>query len=141
MMRKTLSILVTIIGLVSLPALADVNGAITLSKKYANIAKVINKDYKGPDAAAGKAFFNRELTLKGKPVSCSSCHTANPADKGKHTATGKEILPLAPSANAKRFSDLDKVEKNFEKHCLEVIARDCTAAEKADYIAYLLTVK
>lgn len=141
MMRKTISILIAAIGLLSLPAMADVNGAVTLSKKYANVAKNIDKSYKGPDAEAGKAFFSRELLLKGKPVACASCHTANPAAKGKHMVTGKEILPLAPSANPKRFTELDKVEKNFEKHCQEVIARDCTAAEKADYIAFLLTVK
>lgn len=140
-MRKTISILVAMIGLLSLPALADVNGAVTLSKKYANIAKNIDKAYKGPNADAGKAFFTRELVLKGKPIACASCHTDNPAAKGKHIVTGKEIQPLAPSANAARFSDLDKVEKNFEKHCMEVIARDCSAAEKSDYIAYLLTIK
>jgi len=33
------------------------------------------------------------------------------------------------------------VEENFTKHCNEVIGADCTAAEKANYIAYLLTEK
>ena len=61
--------------------------------------------------------------------------------EGKHIVTKKPIKPLAPSANPERFSDVAKVEKNFEKHCLEIIGRDCTAQEKGNYIAYLLTVK
>ena len=74
-------------------------------------------------------------------MACASCHTANPAKPGKHIITGKPIKPLAPHANSARFGDLDKVEKNFEKHCLDVIGRDCTAQEKSNFIAYLLTVR
>jgi len=33
------------------------------------------------------------------------------------------------------------VEENFTKHCNESDRADCTAAEKANYIAYLLTEK
>lgn len=141
MMRKFVLSLMVAVGFVSLPALADVAGAQILADKYAHVAKNINPASKGASAEDGKAFFSRELTLHGKPVACASCHTANPAGMGKHMVTKKDILPLAPSANTKRFSDLDKVEKNFEKHCMDVIARGCTAQEKADFVAYLLTVK
>lgn len=142
MMRKfVLMMIAAAAGVVSLSAQADVAGAQILADKYAHVAKNINPASKGASAEDGKAFFLRELTLRGKPIACASCHTANPAATGKHIVTKKEIMPLAPSANAARFGDLDKVEKNFDKHCMDVINRACTAQEKADYIAYLLTVK
>jgi hypothetical protein len=43
--------------------------------------------------------------------------------------------------NHKRFSDVEKVEEQFTEHCNDIIGSDCTAAEKANYIAYLLTEK
>ena len=55
--------------------------------------------------------------------------------------TNKPIRPLAPAANEKRFTSVDTVEKNFTKHCNDIIGRDCTAQEKGNFIAYLLTVK
>jgi hypothetical protein len=55
--------------------------------------------------------------------------------------TNKPIRPLAPAVNDKRFTSVDKVEKNFTKHCNDIIGRDCTAQEKGNFIAYLLTVK
>lgn len=140
-MRKFSIALLAILGAASFSVQADSASAQKLADKYAAIAKHIDPNYKGLSADDGKAFFNRELTIKGKPVACATCHTANPANTGKNMVTGKPIKPLAPSANGKRFSDLDKVEKNFEKHCLEVIGRDCTAAEKGNFIAYLVSVK
>lgn len=142
MMRKfVLMMIAAAAGVVSLTAQADVAGAKILVDKYAHVAKNIDPASKGASAEGGKTFFERELMLRGKPIACASCHTANPAATGKHIVTKKEIMPLAPSANAARFGDLDKVEKNFEKHCQEVISRTCTAQEKADVVAYLLTVK
>jgi hypothetical protein len=140
-MKKISLILVAFIGLSALNANADVETAQKLADKYAVIAKNITPTSTGLSSDDGKAFFNRELTIKGKPVACASCHTANPADTGKHVVTGKPIRPLAPGANEKRFASIDKVEKNFTKHCNDIIGRDCTAQEKGNFIAYLLTVK
>lgn len=125
----------------SLSAQADVVSAQKLADKYAIIAKHITPSSTGLSASDGKAFFNREITVKGQQVACASCHTANPADTGKHIVTGKPIRPLAPSANPKRFSDIDKVEKEFTDHCNDVIGRDCSAQEKGNFITYLLSVK
>ena len=140
-MRNTSIALLAALGLFSASAFADPASAQKLADKYAVIAKNIDPNYKGLSADSGKAFFNRELTIRGKQVACASCHTANPANPGKHIVTKKPIKPLAPAANPERFSDVAKVEKNFEKHCLEIIGRDCTAEEKGNYIAYMLTVK
>jgi cytochrome c peroxidase len=139
-MQKLAYTLLLALGVASVPAQADVASAQKLADKYAAIAKTINPSAK-PSAEAGRAFFTRKILVSGKEISCSSCHTDNPAKQGKHIKDGKPIKPLTPTVNPKRFSDLDKVEVNFEKHCLEVLGKDCTAQEKADYITYLLTVK
>lgn len=90
-----------------------------------------------PSAERGQAFFN---SLHDKDWSCASCHTRNPAATGKHATTGKPIEPLAPAANPERFVSERSVEKWFSRNCKDVIGRLCTAAEKADVIAYLLSV-
>ena len=139
-MQKYAYILLTALGVVSFSAQADVASAQKLADKYMTFAKNINPSAKA-SADAGKAFYTRKIVVQGKEISCSSCHTDNPAAQGKNVKDGKAIKPLSPVANAKRFSDLDKVETNFEKHCLDILGKDCTAQEKADYITYLLTVK
>jgi len=140
---KNLSIvLAALLGLAAFSAQADVENAVKLEKKYQSFAKTANPEYGSPSAVDGKLFFNRKIKgANGKETSCSSCHSQNPANEGKHIVTGKKIAPLSPTVNFKRFADVDKVEENFTKHCNEVIGADCTAAEKANYIAYLLTEK
>jgi len=140
-MRKLSLALLAVLASASFSVHADPASAQKLADKYAQIANNIDVMYERLSPEDGKKFFNRKITFKGEQIACASCHTANPANTGKNMVTGKAIKPLAPSANPKRFADIDKVEKNFEKHCLEVIGRDCTAAEKGNFIAYLLTVK
>lgn len=141
-MKKTNILIATLLGFAAITAHADVANAVKLEKKYAAFAKTANPEYAGPSAVDGKFFFNRKIKLaNGKEAACASCHTANPADEGKHIITGKPIKPLSPNVNYKRFSDVDKVEEQFTKHCNDIIGSDCTAAEKANYIAYLLTEK
>jgi hypothetical protein len=88
-------------------------------------------------AARGQAFFTSK---HGKEWSCSTCHTAVPTVDGKHASTGKVISPMAPSANGNRFADVDKTEKWFRRNCNDVVGRECTPAEKADVLAWLLTL-
>lgn len=94
--------------------------------------------FQGFSAARGERLFN---SRHGNDWSCSSCHTDNPATTGKHAKTGKAIEPLAPAANAERFTNPKKVEKWFKRNCNDVLNRSCTAQEKGDVLAYLLTVK
>ncbi|MBA3696265.1 MAG: DUF1924 domain-containing protein [Methylotenera sp.] len=141
-MKKTNILIATLLGFAAISAHADVTNAVKLEKKYAAFAKTANPEYSSPSAVDGKFFFNRKIKLaNGKEAACASCHTVNPADEGKHIITGKPIKPLSPTVNYKRFSDVDKVEEQFTKHCNDIIGSDCTAAEKANYIAYLLTEK
>ncbi len=86
----------------------------------------------------GEQFFNNK---HGRDWSCASCHTATPNKTTEHIVTGKSIEALAPSANAKRFTDQAKSEKWFKRNCKDVLARECSAQEKADVIAWLLSVK
>ncbi len=68
---------------------------------------------------------------------CTACHTDAPAQAGRHVVTGKAIKPLAPRAEAARFTDPAKTEKWFRRNCTEVLGRECSAAEKADFILFL----
>lgn len=138
-MSKLSSTLFILCSTLSLSAYADIDTAKKLADKYEAIAKHIDPQSAGLSEEEGKTFYTRELTIKGKQVACASCHTGNPADIGKHLVTGKPIRPLSPVANDKRFTSVDKVEKNFTKHCNDIIGRDCTAQEKGNFIAYLLT--
>ena len=89
-------------------------------------------------AARGQVFFS---SRHGSDWSCSSCHGATPTGQGKHASTGKAINPLAPKFNPDRFTDTAKVEKWFRRNCNDVVGRECTAAEKADVLAWLMTLK
>ena len=139
-MTKISIVLFAVLGMATFSVQADVDSAKVLAKKYAGIAKTINPSYV-PSAEDGKAFYNRKIGVKGKEVSCSSCHTDNPADNGKDIVTHKSIKPLSPVTNPKRFSNLDKVEEKFVQHCNDITGADCTAQDKANYITYLITAK
>lgn len=133
--------IIAIFGVVfSVNAAADVTNAEKLVYKYTNIAHSVNPSYQAPSITDGKIFFNRKFkTPSGKEAACASCHTNNPANVGKNIVTNKEIPPLAPRVNTKRFTDLEKVEEEFTKHCNDILGADCAPAEKANFIAYLLT--
>ena len=89
-------------------------------------------------AARGQAFFN---SRHGKDWTCASCHGAVPTQAGKHASTGKPITALAPAFNPERFSDPAKVEKWFRRNCNDVADRACTPAEKADVMAWLISLR
>ena len=90
------------------------------------------------DALHGQKIFT---TKHGKEWSCASCHGTVPTADGKHANTGKVIAPLAPAFNPKSFTDPAKTEKWFRRNCNDVMGRVCSAAEKADVLAWLLTLK
>lgn len=77
----------------------------------------------------------------GEAESCATCHTADARQPGVHFRTRKRIEPLAPAANRERFTDRAKVEKWFARNCRDVLGRACTAQEKADFAAYVISLK
>ena len=90
------------------------------------------------NASKGEAFFKAS---HGQEWQCISCHGKLPVSSGRHAITDKVIEPLAPAANAKRFSDSAKVEKWFRRNCKDVLTRECTVAEKADVLAWLMSLR
>lgn len=91
-----------------------------------------------PAPERGQAFFT---STHGHDWSCSTCHGAVPIQNGKHAATGKPIAAMAPARNPERFTDATKTEKWFRRNCNDVVGRECSAAEKADLLSWLLTLK
>lgn len=87
------------------------------------------------EAASGEAFFTAR---HGGEWSCSTCHRAPPSTPGRHASTGKAIDPIAPSANPAALTDTARVDKWFRRNCRDVLSRECTPAEKADVVAYLM---
>jgi hypothetical protein len=93
-------------------------------------------------AVAAPARGEQLFTARhGRDWTCSSCHGATPTAQGKHASTGKPIGALAPAFNAQRFTDPARTEKWFRRNCNDVLGRECSAAEKADVLSWLLTLK
>jgi mono/diheme cytochrome c family protein len=80
-------------------------------------------------------------STQGREWRCASCHGATPVTAGRHVVTGKAIQALAPAANPGRFTDAAKAQKWFRRNCQDVLGRECTATEKADVLAWLLTLR
>jgi hypothetical protein len=93
--------------------------------------------FSGFSAARGEALFG---ATHGREWSCASCHGEDPRAVGEHAVTGKRIAPLAPAANPERFTRPDKVEKWFKRNCNDVLGRPCTAQEKGDLLAWLMSL-
>ncbi len=105
---------------------------------FATAAKKSGSDFQAFSVQRGRQFFNQ---VHGADWSCATCHSQNPLAHGKHVKTHKVIAPLAPAANAKRFTDTAKVRKWFRRNCNDVIGRECTPQEQGDVLAYLLSLQ
>ncbi len=93
----------------------------------------------GPgQAARGQQLFNNK---HGGEWSCASCHNAPPTTAGRHASTGKTITALAPAVQPDRFTETAKVDKWFKRNCNDVFKRECSAQEKADFMAYLISLR
>lgn len=139
-MKKLSYVLLAVLGFVSFSAQADVTTAAKAASDYGIYAKRLNPE-STLSAEAGRAFYTKKVDVAGKDLSCSACHTDNPANTGKHNETGKAIKPMAPSVNPKRFSNIQKSAAGFTKHCKDLYGKDCSAQDKGDFITYLLSVK
>ncbi len=127
---------VALAGLVSAAA-----AAVTPDQLQADYEASARKEASGvasSSPARGAEFFR---STHGSDWSCATCHTGKPVVQGRHARTGNVIEPLAPVANAARFTDPAKVEKWFKRNCGDVLGRACTAQEKADVIAFLRSIK
>jgi len=100
-------------------------------------ARASAPEFAGFSAQRGRQFFS---STHGNNWSCASCHTQNPMGPGRHAKTGKDIAPLSPVANPQRFADAAKADKWFSRNCNDVLGRPCTAQEKGDVLAYLMSL-
>lgn len=115
------------------PALAQTTNATELLAAYKAEAKA------EPSAERGQALFNRKF---GKDFdNCAACHGAVPTREGKDLVSEKSIAPLAPAARPGGFADKAKVDYRFRINCKDVVGRECTALEKADIMAWLVSLK
>ena len=73
----------------------------------------------------------------GQKRRCSNCHTEDLRRQGKHAVTGKLIDPLAASANPKRLTDPEHIEKWFLRNCKWTLGRECTVQEKGDFLVMI----
>jgi len=91
------------------------------------------------DAERGKRMWEEKFNRDGEfpERSCASCHTQDLTRTGIHVKTNKEIKPMTPSVNPKRLTDSKKIEKWFKRNCKWTLGRECTALEKADFLAYI----
>ncbi|PUE05912.1 cytochrome C [Limnohabitans sp. T6-5] len=122
-------------GLFALPALtahaADTTPAQQLSHWTAQAGAPAKSE-------RGQALFNQR---HGGEWSCASCHGTPPTAQGKHASTSKAIAPLAPAFNDRSLTDTAKTDKWFKRNCKDVLSRECSAQEKADVLAYLVSLK
>jgi mono/diheme cytochrome c family protein len=122
-------------------AAAEAGAADSPASLTAHYAQAAGMPVSALSASRGEALFRTEHAGRnGQPVSCASCHTADPKQAGK-TRVGKRIEPLAPIANPARFTDTAKVEKWFRRNCSDVLQRECSAQEKGDFITWLGQIK
>jgi hypothetical protein len=122
--------LIISIGIVSNAFAGDTNPTTQLKYWSEKAGTVANP-------GTGKLFFTQ---THGKDWSCASCHGNPPISVGKHASTNKVIPALAPSSNADAFTETAKIEKWFRRNCNDVLARECTPQEKANVLAYLISL-
>lgn len=120
----------------AVPALAETPA--DFLRSFETAARQDNAAFSGFSASRGQTFFT---STHGNDWSCASCHTRNPATRGRHATTNRSIAPLAPAVNARRFTRAKKVEKWFRRNCNDVLNRACTPLEKGDVLTYLMSVK
>jgi hypothetical protein len=136
-MTRALSLLVLLTLLGGTGLAAATTGRQAVLDHYAALAHEADPHFAAFTASAGKAFFLARPAAGGSETpSCTVCHTADPRNEGR-TRAGKAISPMAVSRTPDRFADLEKVEKWFGRNCHTVYGRDCTPAEKGNFITFM----
>jgi len=89
-------------------------------------------------ADAGRQLWNNAFAdANGDNRSCTTCHTSDPKQAGKHARTGKRIEPLAPSVNPERLTQEREIRKWLTRNCKWTLGRECDAQEKGNLLTYL----
>ena len=132
-MKITYLLLTVMVGVSANVSLAETNALDELLNEYSAQAA------KAPDAQAGQHLWFKSFSGKGEFArrSCTSCHTENLKQSGRHVKTNKRIEPMAPSVNPKRLIKTREIKKWLKRNCKWTLGRECTATEKANLLAFL----
>jgi uncharacterized protein DUF1924 len=137
MRRSAAEALVVAGSLLTGIAMAAAASPLDIQRALEADARQTTPGFSGFSTQRGQEFF----TVKHSgDWSCSTCHTADPRQAGRHATTGKAIAPLAPAANPDRFTNPATVEKWFRRNCHDVLGRACTPIEKGDVLTWLLSL-
>ena len=118
-----------------------VNVPLSFSQAESNTVNNLLQDYEKQgantaDAEKGKQLWQKTFNNIGER-SCTSCHTKDLTQNGKHIQTSKDIKPMSPFVNPERLTDSKKVNKLFKRNCKWTLGRECTAQEKSDFLVYI----
>ena len=105
------------------------------------LAAYVAQAGKPASPARGQRLFNDAPPGGAFGWSCATCPGSTPSEAGRQAISKKRIDPLAPAFNARRFTDRAQVEFHFKLNCKDVLGRECSAAEKADVLSWLLSFK
>ena len=135
-MRTSFALLI-VAAMLALGRTAEAQSPLDIQRTLEAEARQASPSFSGFSAPRGQQLFT---ATHGREWSCATCHTADPRQAGRHATTQKAIAPLAPSANADRFTSSAKVDKWFRRNCGDVLGRPCTPQEKGDVLAWLLSL-
>ena len=127
------------VRLALLPLLLAANPASADEAVSALLRQYQSQGAAGFSAPAAEAMWTRVFAdaKTGEKRHCSLCHTTDLRKIGKHAVTGKLIDPLAPSANPKRLTDAEHIEKWFSRNCKWTLGRECSPQEKGDFLVMI----
>lgn len=117
--------------------------ALTTPTLANDVVTKLLQDYRSQTAQPFSVEAGRQLWIQtfsdanGNKRSCTTCHTSDPKQAGRHTRTGKQIEPLAPSVSPERLTQEREVTKWLTRNCKWTLGRECTAQEKGDLLTYL----
>lgn len=103
---------------------------------YAAAAKAADPSFAGFSAERGRALYLGPTRAASRDQRL--CRLPHLRSRGRrHVRTGRNIEPMAVSANPARFTDAKEVEKRFGRDCKNVLGCGCTPLEKGDFITFL----
>ena len=138
--RALLAIALAAAGLAAAAAVAQPAARDQILADYLAQAKQADATFAGFNAERGAALFRtRHPGGDSATPACTSCHGEDPRSPGQNVKTGKPIEPMAVSANPKRYTNKADVEKWFKRNCNQVLGRECTPAEKGDFITFMMS--
>jgi cytochrome c peroxidase len=117
--------------------------ALTTPTLANDVVTKLLQDYRSQAAQPFSVEAGRQLWIQtfsdanGNKRSCTTCHTSDPKQAGRHTRTGKQIEPLAPSVSPERLTQEREVTKWLKRNCKWTLGRECTAQENGDVLTYL----